>query len=270
MSVLLLYLQYYLTLTIALHFQLTICKIMQAEKSTGRTLLGSPQSLYIEIIRINTKVNISVKQPVDGWIVGERRPEFITQASLKESYQTIPRATIQFKHDNGRNRDFLCILELTAEDTTTTICAVASIREDPFGKFQGRQPGCGNDSYPMVTGRNLCDPLIINQDKPSPCLKDLPKEAIKALCEKLDMPLKGVGNWRHVATSLGFTEEEIQIFRNEMLTSDGSPCTVLLEALMVKSPQFTVAEFVQILQARKIQRFDAVEVLEPHLHSYRE
>ena len=84
------------------------------------------------------------------------------------------------------------------------------------------------------------------------------------------MPLKGVGNWRHVATSLGFTEEEIQIFRNEMLTSDGSPCTVLLEALMVRSPQFTVAEFVQILQARKIQRFDAVEVLEPHLHSYRE
>ncbi|XP_022799508.1 uncharacterized protein LOC111337466 [Stylophora pistillata] len=122
----------------------------------------------------------------------------------------------------------------------------------------------------MVTGRNWCGPLIINQDKPSPCLKDLPEEAMKALCEKLDMPLKGVGNWRHVATSLGFTEEEIQIFRNEMLTPDGSPCTVMLEALMVKSPQCTLTESVQILQARKIQHYDAVEVLEPHLHSYRE
>ncbi|PFX19993.1 uncharacterized protein LOC111337445 isoform X2 [Stylophora pistillata] len=245
-------------------------KIMQAEESTGRTLLGSPQSLYIEIIRTSTKVKISVKQPVEGWIVGETRPEFITQASLKESYQTIPRAAIHFKHDNGRNRDFLCILELTAEDTTTTICAVASIREDPYGKFQGHQPGCVDDSYPIVNGRNLCDPLIINQDKPSPCLKDLPEEVLQALSEKLDMFLKGVGNWRHVATCLGFTEEEIQIFRNEMLTSDGSPCTVMLEALMEKSPQFTVAEFVHILQERKIQRFDAVEVLEPHLYNSRE
>lgn len=113
----------------------------------------------------------------------------------------------------------------------------------------------------------LKDPLIVNPDKPSPCLKDLPKEVLEALCVKLDMPLKGVGNWRHVATCLDFTEEQIQRFRNEMLTPDGSPCTVMLEKLVTKSPQFTVAEFVRILQTRKIQRFDAVEVLEPHLHS---
>ena len=55
--------------------------------------------------------------------------QFITHKSLKESYQTIPRAEILFKHDNGRNRDFLCIFELSAENTTTTICAVASIKE---------------------------------------------------------------------------------------------------------------------------------------------
>lgn len=114
---------------------------------------------------------------------------------------------------------------------------------------------------------SLKDPLIVNPDKPSPCLKDLPKEVLEALCVKLDKPLKGVGNWRHVATCLDFTEEQIQRFRNEMLTPDGSPCTVMLEALVTKSPQFTVAEFVHILQTRKIQRFDAVEVLEPHLHS---
>ena len=53
----------------------------------------------------------------------------ITQKSLKESYQTIPKAEILFKHDNGRNRDFLCVFELTNEESTTTICAVASINE---------------------------------------------------------------------------------------------------------------------------------------------
>ena len=53
----------------------------------------------------------------------------ITQKSLKESYQTIPKAEILFKHDNGRNRDFLCVFELTNEESTTNICAVASIKE---------------------------------------------------------------------------------------------------------------------------------------------
>ena len=89
---------------------------------------------------------------------------------------------------------------------------------------------------------------------------------LRAVCVKLDMPLKGVGNWRHVGASLGFTEEQIQVFRNEMLTPDGSPCTVMLEALKTKLPNLTVAEFVQILQTRKIQRFDVVDVLEPYVY----
>ena len=86
------------------------------------------------------------------------------------------------------------------------------------------------------------------------------------MCMKLDMLLKGVGNWRHVAANLGFTEEQIQVFRNEMLTPDGSPCTVMLEALKTRSPNLTVAEFVNILQTRKIQRFDVVDVLEPYVY----
>lgn len=86
------------------------------------------------------------------------------------------------------------------------------------------------------------------------------------MCMKLDMLLKGVGNWRHVGANLGFKEEEIQVFRNEMLTPDGSPCTVMLEALKAKSPNLTVAEFVHILQTRKIQRFDVVDVLEPYVY----
>ena len=86
------------------------------------------------------------------------------------------------------------------------------------------------------------------------------------MCMKLDMPLKGVGNWRHVGANLGFTEEQIQVFRNEMLTPDGSSCAVMLDALKAKSPNLTVTEFVQILQTRKIQRFDVVDVLEPYVY----
>lgn len=55
--------------------------------------------------------------------------QVVTHKSLKESYQTIPKAEVIFKHDNGQNRDFICIFELSAENTSTTICAVASIKE---------------------------------------------------------------------------------------------------------------------------------------------
>ncbi|XP_078370063.1 uncharacterized protein LOC144653833 [Oculina patagonica] len=240
-------------------------KIMQEERSHNRILLGSPQSLYVESVT-ETDIKISVKQPVDGWIVGEIKPEVITHKSVKESYQTIPRTEILFKHDNGRNRDFLCIFEVSAGNTTTTICAVTSIKEDPFRRFQECNPGFSNDKHRLVTGRNLCDPLITDQERSSPCLHDLPEEVLHAVCMKLDMPLKGVGNWRHVAADLGFPEEQIQVFRNEMLTPDGSPCTVMLYALKTRSPNLTVVEFVQILQTRKIKRFDVVDVLEPYVY----
>ncbi|KAJ7327381.1 hypothetical protein OS493_027071 [Desmophyllum pertusum] len=200
-----------------------------------RILLGSPQSLYVESV-IKTDIKISVKQPVEGWIVGEIKPEFITHKSLKESYQNIPRAEILFKHDNGRNRDFLCIFELSAENTTTTICAVASIKEE----VSGAPTKLGHDKHQMVTGRNLCDPLITSQEKSSPCLHKLPEEELHA--------------------------DQIQVFRNELLTPDGSPCTVMFEALKTKSPNLTVVEFVQILQTRKIQRFDVVDTLEAYVY----
>ena len=59
--------------------------------------------------------------------------QVITHKSLKESYKTIPRSEILFKHDNGRNRDFHCTLELTADNTTTTkLSAVASIKDVSF------------------------------------------------------------------------------------------------------------------------------------------
>ena len=48
---------------------------------------------------------------------------------MKESYQAIPLAKVLFKHDNGQNRDFICLFDLSAENTTTTIYAVASIKE---------------------------------------------------------------------------------------------------------------------------------------------
>ena len=83
---------------------------------------------------------------------------------------------------------------------------------------------------------------------------------------KLDLSLKGVGNWRHVAEKLGFTQQEIEIFRGELLSPDGSPCTVMLQALHAKLPEITVAEFVQILQSQKIERFDVVNILEPYIY----
>ena len=55
--------------------------------------------------------------------------QVISHKSLKESYQTMPRSEILFEHDNGRNRDFFCTFELTADNTTTKITAVASIKE---------------------------------------------------------------------------------------------------------------------------------------------
>lgn len=241
-------------------------KIMQEERSSGRILLGSPQSIYVETVAIETAIKISVKQPVEGWTVGEIKPECITQKHLKESYQMIPRAEILFKHDNGRNRDFLCIFELTTGDSTTTICAVASIKEDPFRRPQERQPSFSNDRHRLVTGRNLCDPVIINEEKAPLCLEKLSKEVFHTVCMTLDRPLKGKGNWRHVGASLGFSEEEIQRFREEMLTPEGSPCIVMLGALIARQPLFTVAELVQILQARNVMRFDVVEILEPYLY----
>ena len=83
---------------------------------------------------------------------------------------------------------------------------------------------------------------------------------------KLDLSCRGVGNWRHVAAHLGFTENEIDDFRAELLTPDGSPYTVMLHALQEKQPKVTVAEFVRILQTRKIQRFDVVNILEPYVY----
>jgi hypothetical protein len=47
---------------------------MKEEKSHDRILLGSPQSLYVESVT-ETDIKISVKQPVEGWIVGEIKPE---------------------------------------------------------------------------------------------------------------------------------------------------------------------------------------------------
>ena len=40
----------------------------------------------------------------------------------------------------------------------------------------------------------------------------------------------------------------------------------MLQALQQKQPKFTVAEFVRILQTRKIQRFDVVNILEPYVY----
>ena len=73
--------------------------------------------------------------------------QVISHKSLKESYQTIPRSEILFEHDNGRNRDFLCTFELTADNTTTKITAVASIKEVRFTENSAPSPDIGTAIY---------------------------------------------------------------------------------------------------------------------------
>lgn len=118
----------------------------------------------------------------------------------------------------------------------------------------------------LTTRANLVDPLITDESRPSVCFRELPKEVLQAVATKLDQSFRGMGNWRHVAVHLGFTEKEIDDFRAELLTSDGSPCTVMLHALQEKQPKLTVAQFVRILQTRKIKRFDVVNILEPYVY----
>ena len=55
--------------------------------------------------------------------------QVIPHKSIKESYWTFPCAEILFEYDNGQNRVFRCIIEVTAGDTTIQICAVTAIEE---------------------------------------------------------------------------------------------------------------------------------------------
>ena len=55
--------------------------------------------------------------------------QVIPHKSIKESYVTFPCAEILFEHDNGQNREFRCMIEVTSDDTTMQICAITSIKE---------------------------------------------------------------------------------------------------------------------------------------------
>ena len=70
---------------------------MQEERSHERKLLGSPQSLYVEAVT-EADIKISVKQPVEGWIVGEIKQEvcvcFSTLALILINVITIKSHTV--------------------------------------------------------------------------------------------------------------------------------------------------------------------------------
>ncbi|XP_015776945.1 PREDICTED: uncharacterized protein LOC107354960 isoform X3 [Acropora digitifera] len=127
-------------------------KLMQDERYKNNILLGSPQSIYVESA-YETDVKIEIKQLCGGWKLAPTNPEVIPHKSIKESYRTFPCAEILFEHDDARNRDFRCNIELTADDTTIQICAVASIKEDPFLKYKESRTG---QQHQMVTGRGQC------------------------------------------------------------------------------------------------------------------
>lgn len=226
-------------------------KIMQEERSRNRNLLGSLQSLYVESV-LETDIKITVKQIFGGWNIGHTNPQVISHKSLKESYRSMPCAEILFEHDNGRNRDFRCTLELTADDTTIQIRAVASIKEDPFRRYKESH----SPQHQMVSGRSLGDPITNSGDKPS-LLKDLPVEMIHNICGKLDHSQKGQSNWQKLGELFGITGAW-----EEFMTAGKSPTEALLEYLQTASPQLTVSEFVKTLQT--VERFDVVEILKTY------
>ena len=47
---------------------------METERLSNRILLGSIQSLYVEVVQ-ETDIKISIKQPVEGWNVGHINPQ---------------------------------------------------------------------------------------------------------------------------------------------------------------------------------------------------
>ena len=57
---------------------------MDTERSSNRILLGSIQSLYVEVVQ-ETDIKITVKQPVDGWNVGHINPQVRVLYNLSPS-----------------------------------------------------------------------------------------------------------------------------------------------------------------------------------------
>ena len=57
---------------------------METERSSNRILLGSIQSLYVEAVH-ETDIKITVKEPVEGWNVGQINPQVRVLYSLSPS-----------------------------------------------------------------------------------------------------------------------------------------------------------------------------------------
>ncbi|XP_074621458.1 netrin receptor UNC5B-a-like isoform X3 [Acropora palmata] len=224
-------------------------KLMQDERSKSMTLLGSPQSIYVEAV-FETDVKIAIKQLCGGWKIAPTNPQVITHKSIKESYRTFPCAEILFQHDDARNRDFRCNIELTADDTTIQIYAVTSIKEDPFLRYMESHTG---QQHKMVTGRGKCDPTISNSEKSLLHLCELPEDVMHTVIEKLNQSLQHSSNWQQLAERLDITKEHVERFPGR------NPGDQLLQYLQTKRPHTTVREFAQVLQ--DTGHSDAVESL---------
>lgn len=224
-------------------------KLLQDERSKSMTLLGSPQSIYVEA-GFETDVKIAVKQLCGGWKIAPTNPQVITHKSIKESYRTFPCAEILFQHDDARNRDFRCNIELTADDATIQIYAITSIKEDPFLRYMESRMG---QQHEMVTGRVRCDPTISNSEKSLLHLCELPEDVMHTVIEKLNQSLQHSSNWQQLAERLGITKEHVEHFPGR------NPSEQLLQYLQTKRPRITVREFAQVLQ--DTGHSDAVESL---------
>lgn len=107
--------------------------------------------------------------------------------------------------------------------------------------------------------KRVCLFVCLIDSKPLSSL--LEKEsALRKICECLDTPMPGAGNYRVVALNYGSNHCQItSVFEKHR----GGPSRALIEFLNAKEPDLTVAEFASAVR-KKADRNDVVKLLEKY------
>ena len=84
--------------------------------------------------------------------------------------------------------------------------------------------------------------------------------SLRAISVRLDVHLKGVGNYREVAQTYGLNHYKIRLFLER---NDRSATTTLIEWLAATHPELTVQEFADAVRV-KAKRKDVAVLLEAY------
>ena len=91
-------------------------------------------------------------------------------------------------------------------------------------------------------------------------LKSGSYKCLKKICERLDTPMAGVGDYREVLSYYGIDHyEKVSVYEKH---TDG-PSRALIEHLAAEQEQLTVAEFVSVVR-KEANRGDVTELLEAY------